>query len=152
MSSDLRSSATEVSSVKWSSRLTPERIKTLAECPIAGRTRAEAADLLGLSPRPVSRWKKDPAVEAEVDRLRNRSGETRVADVLLLGLLESDDERIVLGAAQEIYRWKIQRAPVEPEPEPEREVQQGSTYSATPLPSSWRRRFPQDVALPFGRL
>ena len=124
MSSDLKSSATEVSSAKWSSRLTPERIKTLAECLIAGRTRAEAADLLGVSPRTVSRWKKDPAVEAEVDRLRNRSGETRVADVLL-GLLESDDDRIVLGAEREIYRWKIQRTPVEPEPEPEREVKQG---------------------------
>jgi hypothetical protein len=83
----------------------------LAECLIAGRTRAEAADL-------------DPAVDAEVDQLRDRSGETRVADVLL-GLLESDDDRIVLGAAREIYRWKIQRAPVEPEPEPEREVKQG---------------------------
>jgi hypothetical protein len=56
-------------------------------------------------------------VVAEVDRLRSHTNETRVEDVLLR-LLKSDDERIVLGAAREIYRWKIQRAPVEPEPEP----------------------------------
>jgi transcriptional regulator with XRE-family HTH domain len=124
MSSNLRSSATEMSSGKGSGRLTPERIKQLAECLIAGCTRAETAEALGVSPRTVSRWKKDPVVVAEVDRLRSRTNETRVEDVLLR-LLKSDDERIVLGAAREIYRWKIQRAPVEPEPEPEREVEEG---------------------------
>jgi Homeodomain-like domain-containing protein len=118
MSSDLERSATEVSSAKWSSRLTPERIKTLAECLIGGRTRTEAADVLGVSPRTVSRWKKNPAVLAEVDRLRSRTSETRVEDVLLR-LLESDDERVRLMAVRETLRWKIQRAPEEPEKQPE---------------------------------
>jgi hypothetical protein len=63
-------------------------------------------------------------VLAEDQRLRNRTGETRVADVLL-GLLESDDERIRLAPSREIYRWKIQRAPVEPEPEPEPDIEEG---------------------------
>ena len=124
MSSDLNSTATEASSGKWSGRLTPERIKQLAECLIAGRTRAETAKALGVSPRTVSRWKKDPTVLAEIERLRNRTGETRAADVLL-GLLKSDDERIRLAASREIYRWKIQRAPVEPEPEPEPDIEEG---------------------------
>ena len=116
MSSDLSSSATEASSAKWSGRLTPERVKTLAECMIAGRTRAETADALGVSPRTVSRWKKNPAVVAEVDRLRSRTSETRVEDVLLR-LLESDDERVRLMAVRETLRWKIQRAPEEPPPD-----------------------------------
>jgi transcriptional regulator with XRE-family HTH domain len=124
MSSDIRSSATVVSSAKWSSRLTPERIKTLAECLIAGRTRNETAEALGVSPRTISRWKTDSAVLAEVARLRSRTSETRAEDVLQ-SLLDSDDERIRLMAVREIYRWKIQRAPVEPEPEPERRVEEG---------------------------
>ena len=113
-----------VSSAKWSSRLTPERIKTLAECLIAGRTRNETAEALGVSPRTISRWKTDSAVLAEVARLRSRTSETRAEDVLQ-SLLDSDDERIRLMAVREIYRWKIQRAPVEPEPEPERRVEEG---------------------------
>ena len=58
---------------------------------------------------------------AEIERLRSRKSELRVVDVLQ-GLLESDDERIRLAAAREIYRWKIQRAPVEPEPKPDIEA------------------------------
>jgi hypothetical protein len=116
MSSDLIRSPTGTSSGKWSARLTPERIKQLAECLIAGRTRNETAEALGVSPRTVSRWKKDPAVVTEVDRLRSRTSETRVEDVLLR-LLESDDERIRLMAVRETLRWKIQRAPEEPLPD-----------------------------------
>jgi hypothetical protein len=117
MSSDLNSSATEVSSAKWSGRLSPERVKTLAECLIAGHTRQEAADALRVSPRTVSRWKKSPAVVAEVERLRSRTNETRAADVLQR-LLESGDERIRLAAARDVLRLQIQRVPVEPEPPP----------------------------------
>jgi hypothetical protein len=119
MSSDLSSSA---SSVTWSGRLTPERIKTLAECLIEGRTRAEIADALRVSPRTVSRWKKHPVVVAEVDRLRSRANEPRVEDVLIR-LLKSDDEHIRLMAVRETLRWEIQRARVEPEPE--RGVEEG---------------------------
>lgn len=121
MSSDPISNPTGTSSGKWSARLTAERIKQLAECLIAGRTREETADLLGVSPRTVSRWKKDARVLAEVERLRSRSGETRVEEVLL-GLLESDNERVRLGAAREILRWEIQRAPKEPLPRDADEV------------------------------
>jgi predicted transcriptional regulator len=104
--------------------LTPERIKKMAECIVAGCSRQETADALGVSPRTVSRWKKDPRVIAEVDRLRSRTSETRVEDVLLR-LLESDDERIRLMAARETLRWRIQRAPEEPERQPEPEVPDG---------------------------
>lgn len=118
MRSDPISSLPERSSAKRHVRLTPDRIKQLAECVIAGRTREETAEALGgASKRSVSRWKKDARVLAEVERLRTRSSEIRVDDVLLR-LLESDDERVVLGAAREIYRWQVQRPPVEPEPEP----------------------------------
>ena len=68
---------------KWSARLTPERIKQLAECLVAGRTRKETAEALGVSERTVSRWKKDPRVLAEVERLRNGASEIRAVQVLL---------------------------------------------------------------------
>jgi predicted transcriptional regulator len=124
MSSDLSSSPSEVSSPTGSGRLTPERVKTLAECLIAGRTRAETADALGVSPRTVSRWKKSPVVQAEVNRLRSRENEPRVEDVLIR-LLKSDDEHIRLMAVRETLRWEIQRARVEPEPKPEPPVTDG---------------------------
>jgi FixJ family two-component response regulator len=100
MCSELSSSHPESSSAKWSKRLTPERIKVLAECLIGGRTRKETADMLGVSPRTVTRWKNDPTVVAEVDRLRSRTSETRAADVLVR-LMDSLDERIALTAARE---------------------------------------------------
>src|SRR5215475_7712452 len=86
-----------------SRRLTPERITQLAECLIAGLTRAETAEVLRVSVRTVSRWKRDPAVHAEVDRLRNRTSETRAEDVLLR-LQDSWDEKIALAAAKEVLR------------------------------------------------
>jgi predicted transcriptional regulator len=104
--------------------MTPEKINLLAECLIAGLTRKEAADVLGVSPRTVSRWKKDPRVIAEVERLRSRANEPRVEDVLTR-LLKSDDEHIRLMAVRETLRWEIQRARVEPEPKPERDVEEG---------------------------
>jgi len=52
-------------------------------------------------------------VLAEVERLRSRTIETRVEEVLQR-LLKSDDERVVLGAVRETLRWKIQRAQEEP--------------------------------------
>ena len=104
--------------------LTPERIKKVAECIVAGCSRQETADVLGVSPRTISRWKKDPRVIAEVERLRSRASETRVEDVLLR-LLGSDDERIRLMAVRETLRWRIQRAPEEPERQPEPDVPDG---------------------------
>ncbi len=92
--------------------LTPERRKKLAECIIAGCTRRETADALGVTARTVTRYKQDREVIAEVDRL-SRTSETRVEDVLLR-LLESEDERVRLMAVRETLRWKIQRVPVEP--------------------------------------
>jgi Homeodomain-like domain len=114
MSADLSSSAAEVSSGKGSGGLTPERIKMLAECLIAGLTRVETAQLLNVSPRTVSRWKPDPAVAAEVDRLRGRTSEDRAVDALE-HLLVSGSEKIVLGAAQVLLR-RSERAPKEPAP------------------------------------
>ena len=107
-----------------SRRLTPERITQLAGCIVAGLTRAETAEVLRVSVRTVSRWKKDPAVLAEVDRLRNRTSETRAEDVLLR-LQDSWDEKIALAAAKEVLRLQIQRARVEPEPEPEPDIPEG---------------------------
>ena len=110
MSSDPISSLTETTSGKWSGRLTPERIKQMAECLITGRTRQETADALGVSPRTVSRWKKDARVLAEVERLRNRASEAIAVDYLK-SLLDSDNERIVLGAAQALSKVKTRAEP-----------------------------------------
>jgi hypothetical protein len=118
------SNPSETPSGRRSPGLTPERIRLLAECLIAGCTRTETADALEVSPRTVTRWKKDTAVRAEVERLRNRTGETRASDVLIASL-DSWDERIALSAAKEILRLKIQRMPVEPEPQPEPNVREG---------------------------
>jgi hypothetical protein len=71
--------------------------------------------MLGVSPRTVTRWKNDPTVVAEVDRLRSRTSETRAADVLVR-LMDSLDERIALTAAREVLHRKIQRTPEEPPP------------------------------------
>jgi hypothetical protein len=102
MSTDLSNNPTQTLSGSVSSRLAPERITQLAECLIAGRTRAETAEILGVSVRTVSRWRKASVLD-EVKRLRGRTHETRAIDVLQR-LLESDDERIALGAAQELLR------------------------------------------------
>jgi predicted transcriptional regulator len=104
--------------------LTPERIKKMAECIVAGCSRQETADALGVSPRTVTRYKNDWEVIAEVDRLRSRTNETRVEDVLQR-LLRSDDERVQVMAVRESLRWEIQRARVEPEPEPEPDIEEG---------------------------
>jgi len=104
--------------------LTPERIKKVAECIVAGCSRQETADALGVLPRTVTRYKKDREVIAEVERLRTRRNETRVEDVLQR-LRESDDEHIRLMAVRETLRWRIQRAPEEPERQPEPEVPDG---------------------------
>ncbi len=110
MSSEPISSPPETSSGKWSARLTPERINQLAECLIAGRTRKETAQALGVSPRTVTRWKKDADVLEEVERLRNRTNEAIAADYLK-SLLDSDNERIVLGAAQALSKIKTPAKP-----------------------------------------
>jgi len=96
--------------------LTPERIKKVAECIVAGCSRHETANALGVSPRTVSRWKTDPRVIAEVARLRSRIAQPRVEDVLQ-DLLQSNDEHVRLMAVRESLRWKIQRAHEEPPPE-----------------------------------
>jgi transcriptional regulator with XRE-family HTH domain len=114
MGSDLRNSSTEASSGRWSGRLTPGRIEEVAEFLIAGRTRAEIARALDVSPRTVSRWKKDSAVLVEIERLRNRTSEDRAVDALEQ-LLETGSERMVLGAAQTLLR-RSERAPKEPAP------------------------------------
>ena len=112
MNPNLSSSPTETTPDSTSARLTPERIKQLAECLIAGRTRKETAEVLGRSERTVSRWSKNATVLAEVDRLRNRTSEERAVD-RLEHLADSDDERIALGAVRELLR-KIERAPIKP--------------------------------------
>jgi hypothetical protein len=118
------SNPSATSPTRRSPGLTPERITLLAECLTAGCSRTDTADALGVSPRTVTRWKTDPAVHAEVERLRNRTGETRARDVLL-SLLDSRDESIALRASKEVLRLNIQRAAVEPEPEPEPFVPKG---------------------------
>jgi transcriptional regulator with XRE-family HTH domain len=112
MSADLNSSPTETSSGNWSARLTREQINLLAECLIAGRSRKQIAEALGVSVRTVSRWKEDLAVLAEVDRLRNRTNEAIAVDYLK-SLLVSDDERVVLAAAQALSKIKT---PAKPSP------------------------------------
>jgi hypothetical protein len=92
-------------------RLTPEVAEVLAQCLVEGRSRQSIADRLGVSVRTVSRWKASPLVE----RWRNRSDEVRAADVLLR-LMECDDERVALRAAELVLTHKIQRTPKEPEP------------------------------------
>jgi transcriptional regulator with XRE-family HTH domain len=108
MRSQLDSSPTEPPSGSLSVRLTRERIRQLAESLIAGCTRKEAAKALGVSPRTVTRWKKDPAVLAEIERLLNRGPETRALE-RLERLLDSDDDKVALGAAQTLVRREMQR-------------------------------------------
>src|SRR5262249_34939601 len=72
------------------------------------------ADALNVSPRTVSRWKRDPAVVAEVDRLRSRTSEDRAVDALE-HLLVTGSEKIVLGSAQALLR-RSERTPKEPAP------------------------------------
>src|SRR5437879_486130 len=93
------SSPTETLSGSVSARLTPARATQLAECILAGRTRQEMAQLLGIAPRTASRWKKNPLVVTEVERIRNRSDEQRAAEILVR-LTESDDERVALRACE----------------------------------------------------
>jgi len=108
MSADRDNRSTELPSGSASGRLTRERIRQLAEYLIAGRTRMETANALDVSPRTVSRWKKDPVVLAEVERLLKRGPETRALEKLER-LLDSADDRVALGAAQTLVRREMQR-------------------------------------------
>jgi FixJ family two-component response regulator len=90
------------------SHLTPERITQLAEALLAGHTRKDTAKALNVSPRTVSRWKKNPSVLAEVDRLRERTPDTRAVDTLER-LLDSVDEKVALKAAETLVRREMQR-------------------------------------------
>jgi hypothetical protein len=96
-------------------RLTPDVATRLAELLIAGRSAPECATELQCGVRSVWTWKRSALVLAELERLANRSDDVRAVDVLL-GLLDSADERVRLAAAQEVLRARIQRTPVEPEP------------------------------------
>lgn len=115
MTSRLSSPTEPLSDGLSARRLTPEVIDTLARFLVEGRTRAEIAERLDVSVRTVSRWRSSPLVIAEVERLENRSDEVRAADVLLR-LMESDDERISLRAAELVLTHRIQRTPHEAEP------------------------------------
>jgi hypothetical protein len=86
-----------------SARLTRAQITQLAECLIAGRSRQETAELLGISVRTVSRLKAAPAVLAEMERLQSRTNDVRATDALVR-LLDSGDERISLESAKELLR------------------------------------------------
>ena len=108
MTSQLDSSPLEAASGTSSVRLTRERVRRLAECHVAGCTRQETAKALGVSPRTVTRWKKDPAVLKEFERLLNRGPETRALEKLDR-LLDSADEKVALGAAQTLVRREMQR-------------------------------------------
>jgi FixJ family two-component response regulator len=84
--------------------LTPERVRLLAALLVAGRPRTEIADALDVSPRSVSRWKTDPRVLAEVERLRNATPVTRALAVLEDIALHGENERNRLQAAQTLVR------------------------------------------------
>jgi DNA-binding NarL/FixJ family response regulator len=84
--------------------LTPERVKLLAALLVAGRSRTEIADALDVSPRTVSRWKHDPRVLAEVERLRNATPLTRAIAVVEDIALYGENERNRLQAAQTLIR------------------------------------------------
>jgi hypothetical protein len=66
------------------------------------------ATALGFSPRTITRWKQDPAVLKESERLLNRGPETRALE-RLDRLLDSNDEKVALAAAQALVRREMQR-------------------------------------------
>src|SRR5262245_46895868 len=108
MGSQLDSSPTEPPAGTSSVRLTRDRVRRLAELLIAGCTRKEIAKTLDVSPRTVTRWKQDPAVQAEYDRLLKRGPETRALEKLDR-LLDSNDDKVALAAAQTLVRREMQR-------------------------------------------
>lgn len=147
MSSDINSSACETPADGVSARLPRERIKQLAECLLAGRTRKHIAEALDVSVRTVDRLKKDPTVLAEVDRLRSRTDEELVVDSLK-HLLSSDNERVVLGAAQTLLRLKNQGIQGESKPEsapnqvwPEEEEQPDEEMALMQEAEQWHEAF-----------
>ena len=87
--------------------LTPERVKPVAALLFEGRSRKEIAAALDVSPRTVSRWKNDPRVLAELERLRNATPATRALAVLEDIALRGENERNRLQAAQTLLRLAI---------------------------------------------
>jgi transcriptional regulator with XRE-family HTH domain len=87
--------------------LTPERVSLLAGLLYAGRSRTEIAAALGVSPRTVSRWRTDPSVLAELERLRNATPVTQALAVLEDIALHGENERNRLQAAQTLLRLAI---------------------------------------------
>lgn len=108
MSSQLEDSPSESPSGSSSVRLTRDRVRRLAEALVEGRTRKGTAAALGVSPRTVTRWKKNPAVVAEFERLLNRGPETRALEKLDR-LLDSPDDKVALRAAEFLVRRDMQR-------------------------------------------
>jgi hypothetical protein len=61
----------------------------------------EIAETLGVPLRAVNRWRKDPALAAEVERLRDCMSQRRAVK-RVARLLDSDDPGVVLEAVRQV--------------------------------------------------
>jgi hypothetical protein len=76
---------------------------------VAGRSRREISNILGVQPRTLSRWRSEPEVRAEIEALTSSANATEISAVAALrGLLTDPDSRVRLEAARAILAAKIE--------------------------------------------
>jgi hypothetical protein len=94
----------------------PEYVLRLAELELAGASRKEMAEALGVTPRTVSRLRHAPEVKAMTERLRSQPDSVRATTVLLDVMTSTKDERLKVDCAKAVLQYGVQRVVPEPQP------------------------------------